>query len=423
MRLEVITVAILVLQACGPADKPDSYLIENVVVVDGSGSPGRTTAVRISGPLITVVGELSRLPAERVVDGKGLTLAPGFVDTHSHHDLGLDADPSALAAVSQGITTIVRGQDGFSGELAGTFTTVADFNERFKKGPAAVNVASYSAHNTIRQRVMGEDFSREASVTEVAAMVDLVEADMLAGALGISTGLEYDPGIYASTDELVTLARVAARHGGRYISHIRSEDRDFWTAIDEIIEIGRRAEIPVQISHLKLAARILWGQTDRLLAKLDEARAAGIDVTADLYPYEYWLSTVTVLFPKRNFADVEEARLVLDEIVPADGLIFVRYEAEPTLVGRNIAQIAADRGQDTAVILSELTVQADRFSRETKTQSEYVLGAACSTPTFRRCCNGRTATCARTAVLPASIPGGAAPTPGSCDSLCAKSRR
>ena len=131
---------------------------------------------------------------------------------------------------------------------------------------------------------------------------------MAAGALGLSTGLEYDPGIYSSRAEVVELAAVAARHGGRYISHMRSEDRQFWEAIDEILAIGREAKIPVQISHIKLAMRSLWGQAPRLLARLDERAAEGIDVTADIYPYLYWHSTLTVLFPERDFENLADGR-------------------------------------------------------------------------------------------------------------------
>ena len=129
---------------------------------------------------------------------------------------------------------------------------------------------------------------------------------MKAGALGLATGLEYDPGIYSASEEVVELAKEAARHGGRYISHVRSEDRDFWAAIDEIVRIGREAKIPVEVTHMKLAMKDWWGQSERLLGVLDKARAEGIDVTADIYPYEFWHSDLTVLFPKRDFTNRED---------------------------------------------------------------------------------------------------------------------
>ena len=181
-------------------------------------------------------------------------------------------------------------------------------------------------------------------------MRELVDDAMHAGALGLATGLEYDPGIYSSSEEVIELARVAALHGGRYISHVRSEDRYFWAAIDEILRIGREAAIPVQISHMKLAMVDWWGQSRRLLDLLDAARAAGIDVTGDIYPYEYWQSTLTVLFPERNFADREAAEFALRSIAPPDGLLIARYEPEPALAGMTVAQIAARRGADPATL-------------------------------------------------------------------------
>ena len=131
---------------------------------------------------------------------------------------------------------------------------------------------------------MGSDFGRPATADEVVKMRELLEVEMAAGALGLSSGLEYDPGIYSTTGEVVELAKVAAAHGGRYSSHIRSEDRWFWEAVAEILTIGREAALPVQISHIKLALRSLHGQTEKLLGLLDEAREEGIDVTADMYP-------------------------------------------------------------------------------------------------------------------------------------------
>jgi N-acyl-D-amino-acid deacylase len=141
----------------------------------------------------------------------------------------------------------------------------------------------------------------------------------------LSTGLEYDPGIYSDRGEVLTLARAAAEMGGRYISHIRSEDRRFWDAVDEIVEIGRATGMPVQVSHVKLAMRSLWGRADSLLRVLDRARASGVSITADIYPYTYWQSNLSVLLPERNFDDRASAQLALDEIAPPDGLLLTAY--------------------------------------------------------------------------------------------------
>src|SRR5262249_19278253 len=156
--------------------------------------------------------------ADRVIDARGLTLAPGFIDTHSHASRGIFDQRDALAAVSQGITTVVVGQDGSS-----TYP-LAPFFERLQREPAAVNVASYVGHGTLRREVMGTDFRHAATAEQVERMGQLLQSEMAAGALGLSTGLEYDPGIYSSPSEVEALAKVAASVGGRYISHIRSED-------------------------------------------------------------------------------------------------------------------------------------------------------------------------------------------------------
>jgi N-acyl-D-amino-acid deacylase len=182
---------------------------------------------------------------------------------------------------------------------------------------------------------------------------------MRAGALGLSTGLEYDPGIYSDPSEVIALAKVARASGGRYASHIRSEDRDFWKAIDEAIEVGRAAKIPVQISHVKLAMRSLWGQTGRLLDKLDAARAAGVQLTADIYPYTYWQSGMTVLFPERNFQDRAAAEFALREVTSPEGVLVVRYDKDPAYRGKTLAEIATLRGTDAPQAMMDMIREAD----------------------------------------------------------------
>jgi N-acyl-D-amino-acid deacylase len=296
--LAILPSIVLALTACAPdAPEPTGMVIVNARVIDGSGGPSRDVNVRVVGDRIATVGNFEPPAEDTLVDANGLVLAPGFVDTHSHHDDGLFEMPGALAAVSQGITTIVAGQDG------GQKYPLAEFFASLETLPAAINVASYAGHGTLRSQVMGEDYQRHATPEELAEMVGLLRTEMEAGALGLGTGLEYDPGSFSATEELVELARVAAFHGGRYVSHIRSEDQYFWEAIDEIINIGREAQIPVQVSHIKLAMTRWWGQADRLTTKLDEARASGVDITADIYPYRAWnsgFSWLTTLFPDRD---------------------------------------------------------------------------------------------------------------------------
>ncbi|MGH6781658.1 MAG: N-acyl-D-amino-acid deacylase family protein, partial [Sphingomonadaceae bacterium] len=327
-------------------------LVSNASIVDGTGLPARKGDVRIEGDRIAALGDLEPIASETVVDATGLTLTPGFIDTHSHHDRGLFEAREALAAVSQGITTIVVGQDGSM-----TYPVKFLF-DKLEQTPAAVNVASYVGHGDIRALVMREDYARAATEAEIEAMRGIVAEGMSHGALGLATGLEYDPGIYSTTGELLVLAKEAARHGGRYISHIRSEDRNLWAAVDEIIRIGREARIPVQISHMKLAMVDWWGQSRRLLDILDRARSEGVDVTGDIYPYEYWQSDLTVLFPERDFTNRKTAEFVLRRISPPDGLLISHYPSEPALEDLTIAEIAVRKGMDPAATLMHLIARS-----------------------------------------------------------------
>lgn len=334
MRSRLLLAALSCLLAAGARGD----LVSGALVIDGTGAPGRVMDLRFEDGVIVALGDLEALPGETVVDGSDRVLAPGFVDTHSHHDS--DADPLLPAAVTQGITTIVVGQDG------GSRFPLADWYSELERAPRALNIASYSGHGTLRLKVMGDDYERVATAAEVELMADLLEADLEAGALGLATGLEYDPGIYSSTAEVVELARRARRYGGRYISHVRSEDRDLEAAYEELITIGREADIPVQISHMKLARRGLWYEAPRILARLDEARAEGVEITGDVYPYEYWSSTMTVLFPERDFGDREEFEYVLTELVVPEELIIGRFDPQPEYAGLTLADVAARREQD-----------------------------------------------------------------------------
>jgi N-acyl-D-amino-acid deacylase len=333
--------------------QPRSTLIQGVSVVDGTGAKARITDVRVTGDKIAALGALKPLAGERVIDGHELVLAPGFIDTHSHHDISIFEHLDSLAAVSQGVTTIVVGQDGgMGGEYA--HLPLKDFFARLESQPPAVNVASYAEHGSIRSAVMGDDYRRVATPAEIERMRALLRDDMAGGALGLATGLEYEPGLYSATEEVLELAKVAAACGGRYISHIRSEDRQFWQAIDELLEIGRIAHIPVQVSHMKLGMRSLWGQGEKLIAVLDRARQQGIEVTADVYPYTMWESTLTVLYPKRNFQDRTETTYILKEIAGPDDLLIAAFAPEPSYSGKTLAQIATLRNSDPESTLMAL---------------------------------------------------------------------
>jgi N-acyl-D-amino-acid deacylase len=346
-------------------------IIINASLLDGNGTAAFSGALRFHRGRILAVGRITAEPGDSVIDARGQTLAPGFIDTHSHHDRGADSNRTLLAVVSQGITTIVIGQDGGSELPLGPFLRALEIH------PLAVNLASYSGHNSIRDSVMGKDFRRPARPLEVERMGQLLRADMEAGALGLSTGLEYDPGIFSAREEVLALARIAAELGGRYISHIRSEDRWFWPAIEELITIGRETGMPVQISHTKLAMKSLWNQGDSLIHVLDRARAAGIKVTADVYPYTYWMSTLQVLFPERNFTDSVEAEFVLANVSPADGLLLGEFSPDTSLVGKTVAEIARMRGRSEAGTLMALIA-------ESMTGDESVIGTSMIEPDIEK---------------------------------------
>jgi len=384
-RATIVSFAVMAAAlACGPSHAPSvapahaGFLITNATVIDGTGSPPRRASVRVAGNRIAAVGELSPARDERVIDAHGLVLAPGFIDTHSHADEGLREQPGALAVVSQGITTIVGGQDG------GSPLPLSTYFARLEKEPAAINVAMYAGHGSIRDSVMGEDFRRPATATEVARMSTILASEMRAGSLGLSSGLEYDPGIYSDRSEMIALAKVAASSGGRYISHIRSEDYAFWQAIDEIIAIGREARLPVQISHAKLAMRSLWGKADSLIALLDQARAQGIDITADIYPYLYWHSTLTVLFPKRDFENRAAAEFALTETSTPSGLLLGRYEPNSAYAGKTVAEISQMRGTDSVTTLIDLIRESEAMRKATGRSTQSVIGTSMVEPDVER---------------------------------------
>jgi len=350
-----------------PAATAPGILIEGALVLDGTGAEGVVVDVRVKGDRIQAVGDLSASDGDVVIDATGLALAPGFIDTHSHHDGGLLDTRDALAALSQGITTIVVGQDG------GSRFPLNEFFQQLEATPPTVNVASYVGHGAVRREVLGDDYRRAATESEVQAMQEVLRGELSAGALGLSTGLEYDVGLNSTTEEVVALAREAAAVGGRYISHMRSEDRHLMESIEEIIRIGREADIPVQISHMKLAMKSLWGRSPEILARLDRAREEGVDITADVYPYEFWQSTMTVLFPERDFDNRETVQFVLDELAPPEGMLIARYEAEPSYVGLSLEAIAELRGEDPATTYMALIAESQALAEQTGRGTESII--------------------------------------------------
>lgn len=345
-------------------------LIMNAVIIDGSGAPSVQGSVRISGSHIVAKGDLVPLDTDTVIDASGHVLAPGFIDTHSHADALILSQREALAKVTQGITTVIVGQDGESPYPLTAFFTALE------QQPAKINVAAFAGHNTLRNEVMHPDANRSASEVEVGAMQVLLRSELAAGALGLSSGLEYEPGIYSTSSEVLLLAQEAARVGGRYISHLRSEDRWFEDAVEEIIQIGRVTGMPVKISHIKLAMTRLWESAPALIAQLDAARAEGIDITADLYPYTYWQSHMMVLLPERDPLDLNAINFVLHELAPPDGIIFTHFPTRPEVVGKTLTEVAGFYGKSAADTFSLLAQESVAHALKTGEPGDMMIGTS-----------------------------------------------
>jgi|694.fasta_scaffold11682_13 N-acyl-D-aspartate/D-glutamate deacylase/CubicO group peptidase (beta-lactamase class C family) len=324
-----------------PYSVPQTFLISNVLLIDGTGLPAYQASVRIQNNRIQGVGNLRKFPNEEAIDGKGMVLAPGFIDSHSHHDWGLKENPHVIAATNQGITTIVVGQDGGS-------APIDSIKALIKAKPISVNIASYTGHSTLRREVMKQRLFQVARKAEVDSMKSILAKELDKGSLGLATGLEYESAFYSNREEVIELAKVAAEKGGRYISHIRSEDINIDEALDEIISIGQDAKIPVQISHFKIAMRSKWGNSRKYLAALLAARAQGINVTADVYPYSMWSSTPRVLFPKKDFENLKSAEFATQELFDPSASVMTHYPPNAKYEGKTISEIASLNNESVA---------------------------------------------------------------------------
>lgn len=334
--------------AAGQTPAP-GVLIRNGIVVDGTGGPERRVDVRISGDVIAEVGaSLPPRAGERLIDAAGLVVAPGFIDTHSHADRGIEGMPDAASQVRQGITTAVVGQDG------GSELPVSRFLDGIDRLKPAINFATTVGHGTVRQVVMGADFKHAATSAEIDTMKVLVDRAMKDGALGLSSGLEYDPGFYAKPEELIELARAAAKHGGYYTSHVRDEENEVFAAWSEAIDVGRKAGLPVLISHAKLASKPVWGRAAEAVKLLEDANRSGVRVRADWYPYTYWQSSMYVLIPDRDFENRRQWQVGLDEIGGPENVLVTSYAPHPAWNGKTVAEIAQLQGKDAVTAIIEM---------------------------------------------------------------------
>ncbi|MFL6253787.1 MAG: amidohydrolase family protein [Pyrinomonadaceae bacterium] len=333
-------------------ERPFDLVITNARVVDGSGNPWFRADVGIKGGRIARVGRVAASEGVRAIDARGRVLAPGFIDVHTHVE-NIYELPEAENFVRMGVTTLVTGNCG------GSALDVAKFLGHVTETPTAVNIATLVGHNSVRREVLGE-VNRAPTAEELEKMKALVERAMRDGAVGLSTGLFYVPGAYAKTDEVVELAKVAARFGGVYATHMRNEGGGVADSIRESIEIGERAGLPVEISHFKISAKRQWGQSDMTLGLVRDARRRGLSVTVDQYAYTASSTSLDSRLPdwveeggreegRKRIADpAQHARIVreMKDSLKSSGFKdfsfahVASYGAKPEYNGKSIAEIA-----------------------------------------------------------------------------------
>lgn len=361
----ITTIGLLVLCMCLPsgsvaADAPMyDIVIKNGRVVDGSGNPWYHADVAIKNGRIVKMGRsIDPALAAKVLDASNLIVTPGFIDVHTHIENDAFTTPTADNFVRQGVTSVITGNCG------GSVTDVSGYFEKIQHDGITPNIGTLIGHNSVRRAVMGGNFDRDPSAEEMEKMKSMVATAMKNGALGFSTGLIYVPGTYAKPEEVVALARMAARYGGIYASHIRDEGEQVVKAIDEAIRVGREAQMPVEISHFKIANKKLWGQSAKTLNQVVEARKQGIDVFVDQYPYAASSTNLGVLLPswalsegaervKQRLSDLATREKIKaemrEELKRRSGredyahVVVANFRADPSLNGRSIPEVTRGR--------------------------------------------------------------------------------
>jgi N-acyl-D-amino-acid deacylase len=291
IEMKPICFSVLLSLTAGTAfAQPADLLIRNGRIIDGTGNSWFYADVAVRDGKIIAVGKLSDAEAVRVINAAGLVVSPGFIDVHTHIEGNDRRVPTADNFIYDGVTTVVTGNCG------GSETDIAGYFRQLDSVKTSINISTLIGHNTVRRAVMGDE-RRDPTPEEQRRMETLVEKAMRDGAVGLSTGLIYVPGTYSKTAEVVGLARAAARFGGVYASHIRDEGDHVTEAIEEAINIGRQASLPVQISHFKVTYKPNWGRSLQTLAQVEKARAEGHDVTIDQYPYVASSTTLNTRLP------------------------------------------------------------------------------------------------------------------------------
>lgn len=326
-------------------------VITNARIIDGTGNPWFRGSIAVRDGKIVRVGQIDSVNAKQTIDAKNKIVAPGFIDVHAHVE-GIYNTPSAENFIRMGVTSLVTGNCG------GSATDIKEVLGRTKEKPLAINLATLIGHNSVRSKVMGTD-NRTPTVEEQSKMNEIVEQAMKDGAVGLSTGLIYVPGTFAKTEEVVELAKVAAKYNGVYASHIRDEGTKVVEAIKEAINIGEQAKMPVEISHFKISSKALWGETPMTLGLVEDARKRGFQVTIDQYAYTASSTSLDARMPswaiaggraegKKRLADKTMREKIVKEmkedLKKKDFKDFsfayvASYKAKPEYNGKNIADI------------------------------------------------------------------------------------
>lgn len=342
-RILMAGAALLCLSGAMSQQVAADLLITNGRIIDGTGNQWFYGDVAIKDGKVLKVGKLTGITAAKTIDAKGLIVAPGFIDVHTHIEGDEFLNPTANNFILDGVTTVVTGNCGSSN------TDVARYLWRIDSLKPSVNVATLVGHNNVRREVMGTA-NRTPTVEEQQRMEALVEAAMKGGAVGLSTGLIYIPGTYSRTPEIVGLAKVAARYNGVYASHMRSESDSVLQAIDEALTVGREAGIPVQISHFKVSGQQNWGRSRETLARVIDARRQGIEVTIDQYPYTASSTSLSTMLPDEllsDGADSIRARLQRPEVQQYAIAYMLRGLKKRKLKHFSYAVVASHRADST----------------------------------------------------------------------------
>jgi len=373
-RCSVFPLALLTVNlALGLHAQTYDVIIRHGRVVDGSGNPAFFADVAVKKGRIAVVGRVDGR-AKTQIDASGLIIAPGFIDVHTHAD-DIAEMPRAENFVRMGVTTIVVGNCG------GSTLNVAKLFRAVEHTNVAVNVATLVGHNSVREKAMGGSFDRPPTPQELAMMKALIEQAMKDGAVGLSTGLIYQPGVFAQTGEIVELAKVIEPYNGIYTSHMRHEDNQIYKALDEVFRVAREAGVRAEVSHIKLGGPSAWGQADRVLAYIEKARAEGLDITQDQYAYTASSTTMRQLIPDsaleggrmqftQRIADPEQKQRIVAEMkqnLRSKGrddysyAVIASYRHDKSLNGLSIAEAAkVRRGSDALDDQVEMVLEIEK---------------------------------------------------------------